>query len=454
MRQTLTFKQTYAFCILTAALALALPSAADAQADSLILNNPRMSLADALAAASQNNVTLKQRQADAEVAAAAAHGAEAQSRPNLSTTTYATAGDSANILTTSPGVMPQNIFSVAPHGFADQNLMLMAPLYTGGRLQSSAEAARQQGEAAALSAQASRLTVAEAVTEGYVNAALQQALVDVAQARVTAEDEQVRITQEKVNTGRAAPVDLLREQAEQADARQALLTAQNQAALALVSLKTALGISQESQIALADTLNSLSGTAALPATCQDALRRADADRPELASAQRRVEAAKSAADAARGEYAPQVYGVAMIDAAAGQDIGRVGYTVGLTASLPLSDGGQRRADVEGAKARLDRAQADARQVRQQVDQEVAAAWLNLQTATAEVQTAALGVTAAQQGYELANLRYNAGKSVTAERLDALSALARAQGALAQAKATVVVAQAAIQAAIGGSQPFR
>ena len=71
-----------------------------------------------------------------------------------------------------------------------------------------------------------------------------------------------------------------------------------------------------------------------------------------------------------------------------------------------------------------------------------------QTATAQGEAAAEGVTAAQEGYDLADLRYNAGKSTTAERLDALSALARAQGKLDQAKAAVVTARAKLIAASG------
>ena len=291
--------------------------------------------------------------------------------------------------------------------------------------------------------------MADAVTEDYAAAALRQALVGVAQARQDAEDEQVRVTQEKVKTGRLAPVDLLREQAEQADARQALLAAQNDAAQALIVLKTALGVSQASQIALSDTLDALASTATLPASLPEALRRADTRRPELLAAQRQVEAAEGTINAVRGEYAPQVYGVAMGDLTAGRDIGRAGYTVGITASLPLLDGGQRRADADAARARRDRAQADAQQVRQGIDQDVATAWLRVQTATAQGQAAAEGVTAAQEGYDLANLRYNAGKSTTAERLDALSALVRAQGLLAQAKADAVTARAKLLAAVGG-----
>ena len=403
----------------------------------------------ALSVASVNSLTLKQMQADANSASAAAQSAKAQTKPSLSTTTYATVGDSFNILTTSPGVMPQNIFAVPPHGFADQNLMLMVPLLTGGRLESSVTAARRQGEAAQLSVQASRLTVAEAVTEDYTTAALQRDLVGVAQARLTAEDEQVRVTQEKVGAGRSAPVDLLREQAEQADARQALLAARNSAALALVSLRAALGVSQASRIVLSDDLEVLAGMeATAPASLQDALRQAEGRRPELAAAQRQMEAAQAGVSAVQGAYSPQVYGVAMGDAMTGERAGRTGYTVGLTASLPLYDGGQRRADADGAKARLDRARTDAQQARQQVDQQVAAAWLTLQTATAQVQAARAGVAAAQVSYSLMTLRYNAGKSVTAERLDALSALTRAQGSAAQAKANMVIARARLQAALG------
>jgi len=413
------------------------------------VSNANLSLRDALRIAAQNNVTLKQMQADADASSASARSAKAQTKPSLSMTTYGTFGDASNTLSTSPGVEPRNVTRVPPHPFADQNLMLMVPLLTGGRLRNSLTAARRQGEAAHLSVQASRLTVAEALTEDYTIAALQQALVGVAQARLTAEDEQVRVTQEKVVVGRSAPVDLLREQAEQADARQALHTAQNNAVLALVNLKTALGVSQESSIVLSDDLDALSGAGVtLSVSLQEALRRAEVRRPELAAAQKQVEAAQAGVSATEGAYSPQVYGVAMGDAMTGQGVGRAGYTVGLTASLPLYDGGQRKADVDRARARMDRARADALQARQTVDQQVASVWLTLQTATAQVQAASAGVAAAQESYNLANLRYNAGKSVTAERLDALSALTRAQGTLAQAKAGIVIARADLQAALG------
>jgi len=409
----------------------------------------RLSLRDALAVAQASNVSVKQTQDDADAASATARSAQAQQGPNASATTYATAGDSSNLLTTSPGVVPQNLFAVPSRGFADQNLMVMVPIFTGGTLAGRAASARSLRAAAQAVVAGMRLSVSAEVTRAYADAALGDALVAVAQAQQTAEDEQVRITDEKVRTGRLAPVDLLREQAAQAAARQGVLAAGNNQAQALVTLRAALGLSQSAQITLTDNLDALAAAAPdLPGSLAAALSEATARRPELAAAAAQVQAAQAGVRGATGAYAPQVYGVAMGDASAGRNLGRAGYTIGLTASLPLYDGGQRRADVDAAKARADRAQADAQQVQQQVEQETVSAWLNWQTATAQVQTSRVGVTAAQQGYDLANLRYNAGKSTTSERLDALAALVRAQGAVAQAKSDLITARARLQASVG------
>ncbi|MGI4792350.1 MAG: efflux RND transporter permease subunit, partial [Janthinobacterium lividum] len=410
-----------------------------------------LSLSQAIALGTVGSPDLLGAQADAEAAAAAVHSASAQTRLGLSTTTYATVGDSSNILTTSPGVAPQNIFLVPSHGFADQNLMLMLPLTTGGRLEANLKAAQKQSTASAFSASAVRLQVRSAITQAYANALLGSALVDAAQSRLTAEDEQVRITQERVTVGRSAPVDLLREQAEQADAHQAVLEAQNNAATALVNLKSVVGISQESSLTLSDTLDTLTAAVipSMPTTIGAALQEASAHRPELPAASLRVDAAQSAIRAMRGAYLPQISAVAMGDAMTNDGAGsRSGYTVGLTASLPLLDGGSRRADVDAATARLHRAQSELEKTKRQVASEAATAWLAEQSAAARVPDAQLGVTAARQAYTLADLRYNAGKSVSAERLDALAALTRAEGTLASARAALIVARAQKQVALG------
>jgi len=442
-----------AFCLLATLALLPMPTALADPALTALPDLPlvsrTLSLRDAVALALADSFSLRGVRADAAVAAAQARAAGAQQKPSLSTTTYATTGDAANVFTTSPGVGPTNYFGVPPKGFADQDLMLMVPLYTGGRLQARTQAARSQALAADLSGRAARLAVVRDVTLAYHGVLRQEALAVVAQARVDAEDEQMRVTQEKVAAGRLAPVDLLREQAEHADALQAQLAAGNAVDLSLTEIKIALGVAPTSRITLSDTLDDLTPQdAPLPRTLEEALRQADAGRPEIEAARRQMEAAGAGVRDVRGAYAPQVYGVAMGDATATPGGRRLGYSVGLTASLPLYDGGQRRADVDAAHGRAVRAEADAEGVRQNVAREVSSAWLSLQTATAQRAAAQVGVAAAKQAYDLATLRYNAGKGITAERLDALAALTRARGGLAQATSDAVDARTRLLQAVG------
>jgi outer membrane protein TolC len=423
------------------------PSSTDVAADVLPVVSAQLSLADALHLAGENNVELQQERATSESARADAESASSSLRPSISTTTYATTGDESSIVSSAPGVMPQNIFGVPRSGFADQDLMLMAPLSTGGTLQKRAQGAARAARGSALDVDAARLRVDEAVTQAYVNVLLQNALVSSAQARLTAEEEQVRITQQKVNTGGLAPVDLLREQAELADAQSGLTQANVNADLAIIDLKTDIGVSQTSTISLTDTLDTLAATTHVhsPATLAEAITIALDQRPEISAAQDRVNAAMSQLGAARGQYAPQVYGIGMADAMAGQDIrGSEGYTVGLVASVPLYDGGTRKANNDSASAALDRADADAKAASALVEKDVAQAWYSLQTAQQQVVSAQAEVTAAQQAYDLADLRYNAGKSTTAERLDALATMVRANASLAQAEGNLVVSLSGIE----------
>jgi outer membrane protein TolC len=191
---------------------------------------------------------------------------------------------------------------------------------------------------------------------------------------------------------------------------------------------------------LADTLDTLAQPISTSSTLADSIKTAETQRPDLAAAMKQMDAAKESLRESNGAYSPQVYAVGMADEmSAGGSAGHIGYTVGLTASIPIYDGGERNSDVDSAKSAVEKATLNAQSVRQTVDQDVATAWLNNGEAATEVQAAQTGVTAAQQAYNLADLRYNAGKSVAAERLDALSALTRAKGDLATATSAAIEA---------------
>ncbi|MGO8671463.1 MAG: TolC family protein [Capsulimonadaceae bacterium] len=440
--------------LLAAALLVAAALSTTASADSLPdlpVMNSALTLRDALAVAAEHNIARQQAGVDTSIATDAVQSARSQTEPGIAATTYGLAGNAASIVGTPPGVFPSNNISAASGGALGENFILMAPLYTGGRLSGPLDSARRRSEAAALAQSETDLATQESVVDAYTGSLLDSALVDVAQARLTAEDEQVRVTQDRVTAGSVPPLDLLREQAEEASAKQQVVAAQSVADIAVVQLKAALGISQASTITLADTLDTIALPAGLPAGLPQAIAAAEANRPDLRAACKGIDAAREDLRAAEGTYAPQIYAVGMADVPTrSTGAGQGDYTVGLTAGIPLFDGGERRAEVGAARKRLERAILDTQSLRQTIDQEVATAWLNLQSTTQEVTTAQAGVTAAQQAYDLATLRYNAGKSVVAERLDALAALTRARGDLAAATAAILTARARLMTSMGTS----
>jgi outer membrane protein TolC len=336
----------------------------------------------------------------------------------------------------------------SPKGFADQNITLMAPIFTGGRLESALKAAMAQSMAADESLKATMLASESDAAQAYLIAVLQSSLVEVAQGRVTAEEAQVAAAKEKVTEGKLAPVDLLREQTELAQANQALIEARNSAALALVDMKQALGISQLSAVTILNSVETLPALPAPQATLEQALSHAAANRADLRAASRMNDAAADQIRSTHSEYSPQVYGVVMADATAQSGEFREGYTIGIAASIPLYDSGSRKADEAAAAAKALRAHADAAQAQLSIEQSVAAAWLNLQTAKSKLDVAQAGLGAAGESSRLADLRYTGGKSTVAERLDAFAALIRARGDMAQAKVGVTIAQVRLLAAVG------
>ncbi len=426
-------------------------ASADDYRDQLEQISGAVTLADALKIADQHSPDINSAKAAVESSTADTRKAAAALMPGVSANTYASTGSESSIVTSSPSVAPGSIFLVPREPNIDQDITAMIPLSTGGTLQKRKAAAAAIETAAGSDLTTARLAVKARTTDAYVNVLLQQAMLASAKSKVATETEQIRITQTMVDVGRLAPVDLLREQAELADAKNSSTQSQIAADVAIVDLKSMMGISQLSNISISDNLDTVSSSfkAVNPENLDDALAAAEAISPEVAAAVQRVMAARSTSSASHREYSPQIYAVGMADAEANSgQRGQEGYTIGLTASIPLYDAGQRRADVESADAGYDAAQANLQAVRLQIQKETSEAWCEVQSSSDELLSAQAGLSAAQQGFEFADLRYNAGKSTTAERLDALEALSKAQATLAQAKADEIDRQTALNLALG------
>ena len=147
---------TITYCLALLAL---LPISAHAQPGND--SQPRsLTVEQAVQVGLRSNPELHAMDAEVRMATAETGMARAMTRFQVSTTTYLGTGTMPNILSTSPGVQPTNNNLVPKQSFVTQNVTLMAPLYTGGRLSGTVRAAQAQEQATTEDRKEMRLQVA------------------------------------------------------------------------------------------------------------------------------------------------------------------------------------------------------------------------------------------------------------------------------------------------------
>lgn len=248
--------------------------------------------------------------------------------------------------------------SVRTVGIAGVNLSYDLDLF--GRQRAAIEGARASARAAALDADAARLALTGTAVLTYLDLARAEAEQAIARRTLATREELLRLTRAQVRNQLASGVQIAAAQTLVAQARAALVRAQGMRVLAANALAALAGRGADYTGAAGSTRLRLDAGLALPARLPADLlgRRAD-----IAAALARVEAAAAGKQAARRAYYPNVNLGALIGLQAiglgnllALDAGQVG--VGPAVSLPLLDGGRRRAQLAGAVAGVDLATAE------------------------------------------------------------------------------------------------
>jgi outer membrane protein TolC len=131
------------------------------------------------------------------------------------------------------------------------------------------------------------------------------------------------------------------------------------------------------------------------------------------------------------------------------NVGRFGeYQVGLIASIPLSDGGLRSAQVREAQAKAVQARRELDSQRLKADRDVRVAYANLSAADQNTRASMEAVAQAEEEHRVAKLRYDAGKGILLEVLDSLTALVRAKVNYSQALYDYSTARDDLDRAVG------
>ena len=278
---------------------------------------------------------------------------------------------------------------------------------------------------------------------------LRQKLLDVYHREVEALEELVRVDGVKLEAGKIPLYYYLRDKTRLAEAQQDLANGQRDVEVGMYELSVMLGLERPRQLSLIDAL----GFTPVEYNEEEALRTAAAHRPELTAVRARLEAAAAQIAVARAAYRPQVAATLIFDYMTNTEgMNDGGYTAALVGSLPVLDAGSRGAEVAMAKAQQQQLTQQERRLAQTVARDVLVAQSNLKAADQNIRTSLEAQAAAEEDYRVARLRYDAGKAINLEPLDALAALVRARVNSAQALYDYSNAVDALQQAMGRYAP--
>lgn len=406
---------------LAVVLAILLSASGYAEEAFPVITGP-LTLNDAVQAALKYNPMVQAAASWSSAAQARVGMAKAMTKPQITATAFAGNSSMGDIITSPPNVMPSSVLMVPDRGALTGQVGLMFPLDTGGRLSSVIQGVEALSSAAASDRSSVERDVALETKTAYHRALLAQATVGVYQNLVEEEEERVRVADASFREGKIAKYDLLRNQAGLADSQQQLANAERDTQIAMIDLKTVLGVSQGSDISLADRL----AYAPVTDTLDSYLAQAAKNRPELQAARSRTNSAESNVAVTKSAYRPQVYVSAMQGVTASSGNTDSGFTAGLSIGIPLVDGGVRRASVKEAESMLQTMKQEEQQALLGVQQDVHTVWAEVQAADKNVKLSEAAVVHAEEDYRVIKLRYEAGKAINVEVLDALASLVRAQ----------------------------
>jgi outer membrane protein TolC len=322
------------------------------------------------------------------------------------------------------------------------NVALSQLLFDFGKNMAKRDADRKRAEVALEDIELQRQLIALAVKEAYTNMLFAQRLIRVQQQAVSRAELNLRSARGFFEVGTRPKSDVARAEVDVANARVDLIRARNAERLARVALNTAMGIDVDMPTQVQDNL------VYEPFSLDRAQARAEAlrQRPEYRQAKLRVDAAEASERQAFRNFFPDLTGSGTYGGTRAE-LAEV-WTLTLSLSWSLYDGGGRIARYREAKANLEAARARVRATELDISQGLEQAQISVEEAQERIQAAQAAVASAQENFRLAQGRFDAGVGTILELTDAQLALTQAQNTETQALADYRIARYRLDRARG------
>lgn len=289
-----------------------------------------------------------------------------------------------------------------------------------------------------------------AVHRAYRGVEASLAALEAAKSRLARSADHVRLAQSRLDAGASPRADVTRARVENANAQAALAAAVADVRTATAALNVLLGIPAEEPVAIT--------TPEAPPAGEDrdlegSIGAALESRPEILAARERI-----AAREAEARLAATLSGVkadARVRYGVREDElfpSERDYSIGITVSKSLFDGGREKADVARARAETGAEEARLAALENEVRREIVEAHARLAEARERAEAASTALAEARESVRLMRSRYEAGAEPIGELLDAAADLDAAEASSVAAQMRVHVSIAALAHARGDLVP--
>lgn len=287
----------------------------------------------------------------------------------------------------------------------------------------NARAARQALKSAEYTYKDARDLVVLAVGYTYLQAIANEARIETAEAQVGTARALFDQATDQMKAGTSPAIDGLRAQVELQTRQQQLIQAKNNLAIQKLTVARVIGLAPGQEFELTDKspyqpFESI--------TVEEALKRAYATRSDYQAAITDVRAGEFSRKAAVAGYYPSLsfnadYGAGGMHPSTATRV----FDVRGTLSIPIFQGGSVHGEVLQADAKLEQSRERLDSLRAQIDSDVRAALLNLESSAEQVNVARSNIDLAEQTLTQSRDRFSAGVTDTVEVVQSQEAVASA-----------------------------
>lgn len=316
---------------------------------------------------------------------------------------------------------------------------------------------RYETVAAETDLETTRNNVTLSVAMAYLRILLAGELVTITFNQLEITRQQAENTRRLVEAGTITRGHLLDIEAQAAREEMQLVSLQNQQTMALLTLTHLLELESPAGFDIVKPQIEISPVAALPEEAADIYDAASVVRPEIISAETRLEIAGINSMIARGAMMPRLtlssaFSTGYSDARrrllgtdpvtgpfygnytfADQLSDNINYGVGVNLSVPILNGWQSRTSLKNARIDEEQSQYELESIRKQLYREIQQATADAAAALQRYQAGLRAVEASGESFMYAGQRFNAGLLTTVEYNAAKTGLLNAQSDLLQAK---------------------